>query len=56
MLTIGYGNLVPAGNPGQTLAVSEGLIGQLFLVVAVAKAVASWNPARRTPEGDAARR
>ena len=56
MLTIGYGNLVPAGNPGQTLAVAEGLIGQLFLVVAVAKAVASWNPARRTPEGDAARR
>ena len=56
MLTIGYGNLVPAGNPGQTLAVAEGLIGQLFRVVAVATAVASWNPARRTSEGDAARR
>jgi hypothetical protein len=56
MLTIGYGNLVPAGNPGQTLAVAEGLIGQLFLVVAVAKAVASWNPGPRTPDGDAARR
>jgi hypothetical protein len=56
MLTIGYGNLVPAGNPGQTLAVAEGLIGQLFLVVAVAKAVTSWQPVPRTPKGDATRR
>jgi len=47
MLTIGYGNLVPAGNPGQTMAVAEGLLGQLFLVVAVAKAVASWRPSPR---------
>ena len=45
MLTIGFGNLVPAGNPGQTMAVAEGLTGQLFLVVAVAKAVSSWRPA-----------
>ncbi len=56
MLTIGYGNLVPAGNPGQTLAVAEGLIGQLFLVVAVAKAVTSWKPVPRNQEGDATRR
>jgi hypothetical protein len=47
MLTIGFGNLVPSGNPGQTMAVAEGLTGQLFLVVAVAKAVASWRPAPR---------
>jgi len=46
MTTIGYGSLVPAGNPGQTLAVAEGVIGQLFLVVAVAKAVGSWRPKR----------
>ncbi|MEZ5075399.1 MAG: potassium channel family protein [Solirubrobacterales bacterium] len=51
MLTIGYGNLVPAGNPGQSLAVAEGLVGQLFLVVAVAKAVSSWRPTpRRAPD------
>lgn len=47
MLTIGYGNLVPAGNPGQSIAVAEGLVGQLFLVVAVAKAVSSWRPEPR---------
>ncbi len=45
MLTIGFGNLVPAGNPGQTMAVAEGLTGQLFLVVAVAKVVSAWKPA-----------
>ncbi len=51
MLTIGFGNLVPAGNPGQTMAVAEGLTGQLFLVVAVAKAVSSWRPEPRRSEG-----
>jgi hypothetical protein len=53
MLTIGFGNLVPAGNPGQTMAVAEGLMGQLFLVVAVAKAVASWRPEPRSARDEA---
>lgn len=44
LTTIGYGSLVPAGNPGQSFAVAEGLIGQLFLIVAVAKAVSAWRP------------
>jgi Ion channel len=44
LTTTGYGNLVPAANPGQSLAVSEMLIGQLFLVTAVAKVVTSWRP------------
>ncbi len=39
LTTTGYGNLVPAGNPGQTLAVLEAIVGQLFLVTAVAKIV-----------------
>ncbi|WIM98429.1 ion channel [Actinoplanes oblitus] len=42
--TTGYGNLVPASNPGQTIAVLEALIGQLFLVTAVAKVVENWRP------------
>ncbi len=46
MTTIGFGSLVPADNPGQTFAVAEGLIGQLFLVVAVAKVINSWQPKR----------
>ena len=46
LTTTGYGNLVPAANPGQSLAVLEMLIGQLFLVTAVAKVINAWRPAR----------
>lgn len=44
LTTTGYGNLVPAGNPGQTVAVMEMLVGQLFLVTAVAKVINAWKP------------
>ena len=46
LTTTGYGNLVPAGNPGQTLAVSEMILGQLFLITALGKIVTAWRPAR----------
>ena len=53
LTTTGYGNLVPAGNPGQSFAVMEMLIGQLFLVTAVAKVINLWRPARwRAEKGD----
>jgi hypothetical protein len=44
LTTTGYGNLVPAGNPGQSFAVLEMLVGQLFLVTAVAKVISAWQP------------
>ena len=44
LTTTGYGNLVPAGNPGQSFAVLEALIGQLFLVTMVGKLVTAWKP------------
>ena len=44
LTTTGYGNLVPADNPGQSLAVLEALLGQLFLVTTVAKIVSAWKP------------
>src|SRR5262249_59075612 len=46
LTTTGYGNLVPAGNPGQTFAVAQMLIGQLFLVTAVAKVINAFQPVR----------
>ena len=46
MTTAGYGNLVPTANPGQTFAVLEALVGQLFLVVAVGKIISSLQPRR----------
>jgi hypothetical protein len=44
--TTGYGNLVPAGSAGQTVAVAEMLIGQLFLITAVGKVISVWSPIR----------
>jgi hypothetical protein len=46
LTTTGYGNLVPAGQLGQTVAVGEMLLGPLFLVTAVAKVITVWRPAR----------
>lgn len=51
MTTVGYGDLVPAANPGQTLAVMEALIGQLFLVVAIGKVINVFTPQRRKRSG-----
>ncbi|HYK26701.1 MAG TPA: potassium channel family protein [Streptosporangiaceae bacterium] len=50
MTTVGYGNLVPAANPGQTLAIAEAVTGQLFLIVAVGKVISSM-PFRGQREG-----
>jgi Ion channel len=46
LTTVGYGNLVPAANPGQTFAVMEAVLGQLFLVVAVGKVISGFQPRR----------
>jgi voltage-gated potassium channel Kch len=45
LTTTGYGNLVPAGQLGQILAVLEMLTGQIFLVTLVARLVSLWRPA-----------
>jgi hypothetical protein len=44
LTTTGYGDLVPARNPGQTMAVVEMLVGQLFLVAALGKVISNWQP------------
>jgi len=51
LTTTGYGNLVPAGNPGQTFSVAEMLVGQLFLVIAVAKVINAYSPLRLPGSG-----
>jgi hypothetical protein len=48
LTTTGYGNLVPAANPGQSFAVAEMLIGQLFLITTFGKVVNAWRPGRWT--------
>jgi ion channel len=53
LTTTGYGNLVPEGNPGESVAVLEMLMGQLFLVTAVAKVITVWKPASWGVDQDA---
>jgi hypothetical protein len=55
LTTTGYGNFVPVGNPGQTLAVSEMFLGQLFLVTIVAKVMSALGPRQRPPRSSPAR-
>ena len=50
LTTTGYGNLVPAGDIGQILAVFEMLTGQVFLVTLVAGLVSLWRPRARAQE------
>jgi hypothetical protein len=64
LTTTGFGNLVPAGQPGEMIATFEMLLGQIFLVTLVAGLVSLWRPGSRfkrrretsaagTPEPDA---
>jgi hypothetical protein len=46
LATVGYGDLTPEGGIGRALAVTEGLIGQIYLVTAVAALVGNIGRAR----------
>lgn len=43
LTTTGYGNLVPVQTLLQSVAILEAITGQLFLVIALARVVASWS-------------
>jgi Ion channel len=51
LTTTGYGNFVPAGQPGEMLAVLEMLVGQIFLVTLIARLVSMWEPGHLLREG-----
>jgi voltage-gated potassium channel Kch len=44
LTTTGYGNLVPAAQPGRMVAGLEMMLGQIFLVTLVAGLVSLWRP------------
>ena len=44
LTTTGYGNLVPACQPGRMFAGLEMLMGQIFLVTLIARLVSMWTP------------
>jgi hypothetical protein len=50
LATVGYGDFVARSDLGHTLAVSEALIGQIYLVTIVSLIVSNLRPARRIRE------
>jgi hypothetical protein len=59
LTTTGYGNLIPAAQPGKMFAGLEMLMGQIFLVTLVAGLVSLWRPGgligrRRASQGRSA--
>jgi hypothetical protein len=55
LTTTGYGDLVPAGQPGRMLSGLEMMTGQIFLVTLVARLVSLWRPGERLRERRAER-
>ena len=51
MATVGYGDLAAQGGLGRALAVTEGLLGQIYLVTAVAALVSNVSRARTPRQG-----
>jgi peptidoglycan/LPS O-acetylase OafA/YrhL len=51
LTTVGYGDLTARSDLGHTLAVTEALLGQLYLVTVVSVGVANLVPRRRFGEG-----
>jgi len=57
--TLGYGDITPVGGPARALAVAEAMIGQMYLVVVVARLVSLYKGEigrnQRREQGEAAR-
>jgi hypothetical protein len=51
--TLGYGDFTPANTTGRMLAVSEAILGQLYLVTVVAVVVSRLRPLSRGADPDA---
>jgi hypothetical protein len=49
LTTVGYGDLVAATNLGRSLAITEALVGQLYLVSVVAVIISNLGPAKPRP-------
>jgi Ion channel len=50
LTTVGYGDFTASSNLGHTLAVSEALVGQIYLVTVVSLIVANLGRSRRRPD------
>ena len=50
LTTVGYGDLTAASNFGRSLAITEALIGQIYLVTVVAVIVSNMRPSRASSQ------
>jgi Ion channel len=50
LTTTGYGNLVPAAQPGKMFSGLEMFMGQIFVVTLIAGLVSLWRPGQRVRE------
>ena len=50
LTTIGFGDIVPITRPGQVASIVEGIIGQLFLAILIAKLVGVYPPTNHHAE------
>ena len=48
LVTLGYGDVVPASEPAQGLAIVEGVSGQMYLAVLVARLVSLYAQQRES--------
>jgi ion channel len=53
LTTVGYGDFTASSNLGHTLAVSEALVGQIYLVTVVSLIVANLGRSRQRPDAEA---
>jgi predicted neutral ceramidase superfamily lipid hydrolase len=56
LTTVGYGNLIPATPIGQSLSMLEAILGQIYLIVVVARLVSLWGQYLPGRAPDAVRR
>jgi hypothetical protein len=54
LTTVGYGNLIPASAFGQSLSMLEAILGQVYVVILVARLVSLWGQylPTRSPHGE----
>jgi hypothetical protein len=48
LTTVGFGDLTPLSKVARTLVITEALVGQVFLVTAVARVVSLFGTTQRT--------
>lgn len=52
LVTIGYGDIIPASVTAQSMAIFEGVVGQLYLVILISSLVSEFSALKVSRSGD----